>query len=265
VNVSIQNTRFGRKGFDFLIAHNTIDGKLGCGICVGSLERVRIVQNQLSNGISDSYGIKIGGDGDTESVHEATVQGNIVSEYGNGIYVTDSTKVDVMGNSLSGMSLAGLRLRTLDGKKLSAQVLGNRISDNGGAGISEEGPGTFDTHYLFNDLRSNAGGAFSGINANATRLGNLGTEEHILRHISGTAPWAPPFLDNGSSTSATVNLGGAVVGDTVAVGFNQPIPGGSILSGAVTADDTVTVTLLNMTGGPFDLPQGIVRVDVWRH
>jgi Right handed beta helix region len=68
VNVSIQNTRFGRKGFDFLIAHNTIDGKLGCGICVGSLERVRIVQNQLSNGISDSYGIKIGGDGDTESV-----------------------------------------------------------------------------------------------------------------------------------------------------------------------------------------------------
>jgi hypothetical protein len=93
-------------------------------------------------------------------------------------------------------------------------------------------------------------------------LGNLGTEEHILRHISGTALWDPPLLDNSFSTSTTVNLAGARVGDTVAVGFTEPIPGGAILAGAVTADNTATVTLLNMTGGSIDLPQGIVRVDV---
>jgi hypothetical protein len=267
VTVSIQ-TKFGRAGFDFLIAHNTLDGTLGTGIWVRSLERVRIVQNQLSNGISDSSGIKIGGDGDADSVDVATVQGNVVSEYGNGIYVENSTKVDVIGNSLDRMSAAdhgALRLRTLDGEQLSALVLGNRISDNTGAGISEEGPGTFDTHYIFNDLRSNAGGAFSGINANATRLGNLGTEEYILRHISGIAPWDPPPLDNGSSTSTTVNVGGARVGDTVTVGFNRPIPDGAILAAAVTADNTAKVTLLNMTGGSFDLPNGLIRVDVWRH
>jgi parallel beta-helix repeat protein len=108
------------------------------------LERVRIVHNQLSNGVGDSSGIRIGGDGDADSVHVATVQGNVVSEYGNGIYVENSTKVDVIGNSQIGnpdpTPRAGLRLRSLDGKELSAQVLGNRISNNTGAGISEEGP-----------------------------------------------------------------------------------------------------------------------------
>jgi Pectate lyase superfamily protein/Right handed beta helix region len=259
---------FGRPGTDFMIANNTVDGPFNlAGIWVQSSYRVRINHNQVTSNICGD-GMRITG------VNTAIIQGNIIDGCNRGIlfrpdlspFQVRSVQV-VIGNSITGSLAQGILLSVASGEpaEVSAQFIGNRVSDNKLAGIEEEGSGVFDTHYLFNDLRNNAVGAFSGINANATRLGNLGTEEYILRHISGTAPWDPPLLGNGSSTSATVNLGGAVVGDTVAVGFNQPIPGGSILSGAVTAADTVTVTLLNMTGGSFDLPQGTVRVDVWRH
>jgi hypothetical protein len=55
------------------------------------------------------------------------------------------------------------------------------------------------------------------------------------------------------------------VGDTVAVGFSQPIPGGALLTGAVTADHTVTATLFNKTQALLELPVGSLRADVWKH
>jgi hypothetical protein len=268
IATSIQ-TPFGRPGTDFLIAQNTVDGPFNlAGIWVQSSYRVRIHHNQVTSNICGD-GMRITG------VNTAIVQGNIIDGCNRGIWFNpDSSPFQVrsvqlvIGNSITGSLATGILLSVASGAPatVSVQFIGNRVADNKLAGIEEEGSGVFDTHYLFNDLRNNAGGAFSGINANATRLGNLGTEEYILRHISSTAPWDPPFLEKGSSTSATVKVSGAVVGDTVAVGFNQPLPSsGWILSGAVTAADTVTVTLFNMTGVPFDLPQGVVRADVWRH
>jgi hypothetical protein len=261
IETTIQTT-YGQTGTDFLIAHNTVDGPFTlAGIWVQSLNRVRINHNQVSNA-SPGDGMRI------TAVDTATIQGNIIANCERGIYFTaDSNNIQVVGNSITGSADQGILLSPMYGQNLSvsAQFIANKVSDNGGTGIEEAGPGPFDTHYIFNDLRNNAGGAFSGINPNATRVGNLGTEDYILRHISGTAPWDPPSLNNGSFQSTPVPVSGAKVGDTVAVAFTEPIPNGAILAAAVTADNTVAVTLLNLTGGSFDLPQGTIRVDVWRH
>jgi len=67
------------------------------------------------------------------------------------------------------------------------------------------------------------------------------------------------------SRASTVPVPEAQIGDTVAIGFTQPLPVGALLTGAVTAANTVTATLVNLTGRDLDLPLGTLRADVWRH
>lgn len=94
-------------------------------------------------------------------------------------------------------------------------------------------------------------------------IGNGGSK--ISRFLSATASWDPSSIPTGSGTTTTLTVTGAALGDTVNVGFNQPVPGLVTLSGAVTSSDTVTVTLLNMSGAPVDLASGTLRADVWQH
>lgn len=87
----------------------------------------------------------------------------------------------------------------------------------------------------------------------------------LLKHLTGTATWDPASIADSAFTSTTVTVTGAVVGDTVNVGFSNAVPAGALLVGAVTAANTVTVTLFNKTGGAVDLASGTLRVDVWQH
>jgi hypothetical protein len=87
----------------------------------------------------------------------------------------------------------------------------------------------------------------------------------IKNHLSGTATWDPTSTIDGAMTSTTVTVTGAAVGDTVAVGFSIAVPAGCILSGSVTAANTVTVTLFNKSGAPQDLASGTLRADIWKH
>jgi hypothetical protein len=80
--------------------------------------------------------------------------------------------------------------------------------------------------------------------------------------LCGTAAWNPTNVVDGAVTSIKVGCLGAVVGDPVSVGFSTAVPARAILSGSVTATDTVTVTLLNKTGAPLHLKPGILRVEV---
>jgi parallel beta-helix repeat protein len=261
IMTTIQTT-YGQRGTDFLVANNTVTGIFDhAGIWLQSLNRARLVHNQVSN--VPAHGIRI------SAVDMVTIQGNIVINCTRGLLIEDSLNLQVIGNAVRGSGVEGILLTTSDtGQRLSGQFLGNQVSGNGGAGIIEQGPGVFDTHYLFNDLRDNIAGPFQGnidLNARATRVGNLATPEYIRGHSSATSAWDPPLLAHGSTVSTDILVNGAQVGDTVAVGFTQPLPSGAILAGAVTAANTVTVTLLNMTGSSFDLPSGTVRADVWRH
>ncbi len=93
----------------------------------------------------------------------------------------------------------------------------------------------------------------------------VGTGTTITKHLSGTATWDPASTADGAMTSTTVTITGAAVGDTVSVGFSVAVPAGALLTGAVTATNTVTVTLFNKTGAPLDLASGTLRADVWQH
>jgi hypothetical protein len=87
----------------------------------------------------------------------------------------------------------------------------------------------------------------------------------IVRHLSGTAAWAPPAIAPGSFAATAVPVPGASVGDTVAVGFANPLPPGALLAGSVTGPGTITVTLLNQTGKALRLAAGRLRADCWVH
>jgi hypothetical protein len=87
----------------------------------------------------------------------------------------------------------------------------------------------------------------------------------IVRHLSGTAQWEPHGAPHATAIGTTVTVPGASPGDTVAVGFSSAVPAGVLLVGAVTAPDTVAVTLLNQTGRPLHLPPGTLRADCWVH
>ncbi len=79
----------------------------------------------------------------------------------------------------------------------------------------------------------------------------------------GTGTWNPTSLATLVSTTTTVTVNGALVGDNVMVSFTTSLAG-MILSGYVSAADTVTVVLFNATSGTLDLASGTLRILCWR-
>jgi hypothetical protein len=100
---------------------------------------------------------------------------------------------------------------------------------------------------------------------------SIGGGATITKHLSAATTWDPADLNDVGSPAATpfttkaVTVTGAAVGDTVVVGFDQPIPNGCTLTGAVTALNIVTVTLVNNSATDVNLVSGNLRADVWQH
>lgn len=76
-----------------------------------------------------------------------------------------------------------------------------------------------------------------------------------------SATYDPPSLAAGAAASANVTVTGARPGQW-AMATLTTIQAGVVLKAEVTANDTVTVTLLNLTAGAVDLASGILRVRV---
>ena len=118
------------------------------------------------------------------------------------------------------------------------------------------------THYGYTKPAQGATGWGTTMNANLDAL-----DEDIYNltgtTVSGTKTWDPGSVADGALTSTVLTVTGAVVGDPVAVGFSTAVPAGALLVGAVTAADSVTVTLLNKTGGALDLTSGTLKAIVW--
>lgn len=83
-------------------------------------------------------------------------------------------------------------------------------------------------------------------------------------NLTETKTWNPPSLSNGSQTSTTVTVTGAAVGDPAIAGLSSISTAGWFLSANVTSTDTVTVTLMNHTGGTVDLAEGTLTVIVFK-
>jgi hypothetical protein len=95
----------------------------------------------------------------------------------------------------------------------------------------------------------------------ASGTGNTGWNPDALL---GSATWDPASVADGAIASTTVTVTGAVAGDVALASHPGITVAGAILHAQVTAADTVTVTLLNKTGGALDLASGTLRVRVMK-
>lgn len=78
--------------------------------------------------------------------------------------------------------------------------------------------------------------------------------------LTGSKTWDPPSVADGAMTSTTVTVTGVAFGDFIRASFSQALPAGMQLTAEVTAANTVTVTLVNHSGGTLDIASGTLRV-----
>lgn len=88
---------------------------------------------------------------------------------------------------------------------------------------------------------------------------------YIASHLSATKTWDPGSVSDGAFTSTTITVTGASVGDVCTAGLTTLTAAGALLFSTVSSANTVTVSLINHTGGALDASEGTLRVDVWRH
>ncbi len=93
----------------------------------------------------------------------------------------------------------------------------------------------------------------------------VGGGASITRHLSAATQWDPPSLAHGATTTTSVTVPDANVGDVVSVGFSSITEGGWQISAQVTASNTVTVTLTNQGGRVADLSSGTIRASVTQY
>lgn len=97
----------------------------------------------------------------------------------------------------------------------------------------------------------------------STSAFSLITENSVdIKVLSGSASWNPANITTGGSTTTTITVTGAALGDLVeAISFDVSL-NGTALSGYVSTANTVTAVLVNNTGTDKDLAAGTVRVRV---
>lgn len=80
--------------------------------------------------------------------------------------------------------------------------------------------------------------------------------------LTGSKVYDPPSIAAGASTSTTVTVTGAILGQPAQAAFSLDTAG-VMLGAVVSAADTVTVTLLNPTSGAVDLASGTLSAFAW--
>lgn len=84
---------------------------------------------------------------------------------------------------------------------------------------------------------------------------------HGTRDLVAEQAWDPPSIAAGGSAQTHVPVSGAQPGDFVQAAYSLSTSG-VVLLAQIGAQDTVTVTAWNRSGGAVDLNPGTVRVRV---
>lgn len=145
--------------------------------------------------------------------------------------------------------------------------------------LAADGPGPeywpTDGHLIVH--RSASGGSIGQVTQWLTTLGNMpvvyfrtGTNNIwtqwvvLPATVTGSKIWDPPSVANGATASTTVPLFGVLATDRISVSHSSIVAAGWFLSAVRSAVDTVTVTILNQTGGAVDLASGTLTVTAMR-
>jgi hypothetical protein len=173
---------------------------------------------------------------------------------------TTSTMQDgqVINNIYNGCD-NGIIFDAFTGCTLDRPVFDNNVVTGGTYGLLFNGSaGTVSNIRVRNNDFARATNPVVGaiLTSAASAYGNFGW-------LSASATWDPPSVANGASTTTTLTVGGAVLGDMVNASFSLSL-GGLSLSAQVSAADTVQVRLSNNSGAPVDLASGTIRVQVFK-
>ena len=84
-----------------------------------------------------------------------------------------------------------------------------------------------------------------------------------LTALEGSATYDPPSLNNAATTTTTVTVTGAALGNYAEAAFNKDMAG-VIIDAWVSAADTVTVRFSNESGGTVDFTSGTLRARVFK-
>jgi hypothetical protein len=258
------------------------------GICesgAGALSENNLIEGNYI-GSSQYDGIRIGMDSGGNIIRGTKISANtiegVVDPQSQGIRLYHAgagsiQDVLVFGNTVKGGGQHGILVS--DTNVIRCIALANQIIGNAGTGLMDNGSGGISAGNIaagnansFNSVRNESivsGNAFDGQPRNAfvlhgsLKIGETGAR--ISGRLSGSSSWDPPSIANSVSASFAFDLPNAQVGDTVLVGFSPAVPGNVLVTGAVNPPGMVTVSLLNTTGAPLDLPSSTVRAEVWKH
>jgi len=90
-----------------------------------------------------------------------------------------------------------------------------------------------------------------------------GTITWLKKCMRGSTAWTPGLVANGGQVTTTITVANAVVGDAVTPSYSNTLSG-LALSGYVSAANTVTVVLSNMTGAGVTPAAGTVSAIAWK-
>jgi hypothetical protein len=252
---------------------------------VGALSENNLIDGNYI-GSSQYDGIRIGFDSGSNIIRGTKISTNTIEgvidaqSQGIRLYHAGAGTIEdvlVFGNTVKSGGQHGILVS--DTNVIRCIALANQIIGNAATGLMDNGSGGISAHNIaagnansFNSVRNESivsGNAFDGQPLNAFVLrGSLKigeTGDLIAGRLSGSSPWDPPSIANNASASFAFGLPGAQVGDTVLVGFSPAVPGGVLVTGVANPSGMVTVSLLNTTGAPLDLPSSNVRAEVWKH
>ena len=99
--------------------------------------------------------------------------------------------------------------------------------------------------------RNPGGGSLTGT--------QVGVHTFAVGSAQAQATWNPSSVANGAITSTTVTVNGANLGDFAWVSFSLSLQGME-MTASVSATNTVTVVLSNLTGASVDLASGTLSV-----
>lgn len=228
----------------------------------GHSDGALVIGNTIYN--SQAKGIAIDGT-DVTDLKNTTIQGN---------FVQDSQTIGIDGISVINFNLVGNSVNN-----------SSQASSNGHANFRIAGDGvTASTRILasgnHSSFTTNTRSSFQ-LNAtvptptNVKLTGNYfptlnldGIETNSIQatidgRIQSSGTWNPASVADGDAVSNNFTVTGAATGDTAIASYPDTTSGLAITA-HVSATNTVTVTLLNNTGGAVDLASATWKIDVFK-
>jgi hypothetical protein len=169
------------------------------------------------------------------------------------------------------------------GSTVTFSIDGTPIAVSGGAATSDTGSAGYElavdpsaetgvwkveeivaVNHLTTITEDSIMGGYAQTDYGLTVVGAVGTGWTPVYYHSPTVStsWTPGTITAASAATTTVTFTGATLGQVAAASFSSALPTGAILTAQVTAADTITVTLGNLSAAPIVIGAGTVYVSL---